>query len=82
LQPRYYKFLTYEGKTGNFFTPASPDANGLVSNAALSAGSFWQSSGGVWQCLGGGSNGGWVLSAITRTAAGVPSSITPPLSIQ
>jgi hypothetical protein len=35
----------------------------------------------VWQCLGGGSNGGWALTAITRATAGIPATITPPLSI-
>lgn len=76
-------FLVYEGKTGNFHVPASVNAStGLATNVAFSAPSLWNSSGGVWQCLAGGSNGGWLLTPISRTDAGVPATITAPLTIR
>jgi hypothetical protein len=78
---RYGKFLIYEGRTGNFFVPSGLDSNGLATNVAFSAGAIWNSSGGVWQCLAGGSNGGWVLTGITRAAGGLPNAITPPLTV-
>lgn len=81
LSYRYVKFLVYEGKTGNFFVPAGGNANGLASNVAFTAPSIWNSSGGVWQCLGGGTNGGWLLTSISRATAGIPATITPPLTI-
>lgn len=78
---RYAKFLVYEGKSGGFFVPAVVDANGLSTNVAFTAPALWNASGGVWQCVAGGSNGGWLLTSIARTTAGIPATITPPLTI-
>lgn len=72
----------HEAKTGNFFVPAIVDANGMATNVAFTAPALWNASSGVWQCVAGGSNGGWLLTSITRAAAGIPTTITPPLSIR
>ncbi len=79
---RYAKFAVYEAKTGSFFVPAIVDANGMATNAAFTAPALWNASSGVWQCVAGGSNGGWSLTSITRAAAGIATTITPPLSIR
>jgi hypothetical protein len=78
---RYAKFLVYEGRTGGFFVPSGADANGLSFSVAFTAASLWNASSGIWQCVAGGSNGGWPLTGIARATAGMPATITPPLTI-
>jgi len=82
LSYRLARYLVYEAMTGNFHVPTNVDANGMAANVAFTAPALWNSSGGVWQCVSGGSNGGWLLTPISRIAAGIPSEVVVPLSIE
>ncbi len=79
---RQSKWLVYEGKTGQFFVPATVDANGLSPTVAIvGAGALWNGGPTGFSCGAGGNNNAWLLTGITRAAGGLPSSIVPPLTI-
>ena len=77
--PRYVKFVVHDPPTGNFYITANADANGISLNVPFTANSIWN----YGSCSSGSqSNGGWLLTPITKAAAGIPTTITPPFTIE
>lgn len=78
---RLWQYLVYEGKTNGFYTYANPDAFGLCAVTSFTGASLWNGGPSGWSCGTGGANYGFLLTRITRTQAGIPNTITPPLTI-
>ena len=77
----YSNDLTYDGATGSFYKIANPDSDGLTSTVFFTAGAIWSTSN---QNCGSasGTRGGWLLTPITKAAAGIPNTIAAPLHIE
>ncbi|WP_375561490.1 hypothetical protein ACE193_02730 [Bernardetia sp. OM2101] len=78
-RPRNVKFLVHDPPTGDFYILDNADANGMAVNVPFTANSIWN----YGSCSSGSmSNGGWLLAPITKAAAGIPATITPPLTVE
>lgn len=77
---RSAKILVYEGMTGNFYVAANPASNGFASTVSISTGSLFNTGGAGCSNVNTNTTG-YLLTPISRATAGIPATITPPLSI-
>jgi len=68
--------LCFSGQTGSLYSLANANADGVASSVAITGTSIENPN-----CMSPGTNGGWALTAQTRSAVGLPATIVRPLSI-
>jgi hypothetical protein len=76
---RLSKLVVYSGSTGQLYTLANPDANGVSTSVAITSATIENN--GICTTSTGGSNG-YALAAVSRTTLGLPTSISYPLTIR
>ncbi len=77
-QQRYSKILAFSGSSGSLYTMSSPNSYGMSTSVAFTSATIENPT-----CMGSsGTAGGWAMTAITKTAAGLPNTIAYPLSFR
>lgn|GEM_PF-886775 len=78
----YAAFLVWDEQRGTFAQTANPDANGFSTSGSFGPAGSIQYSDGSCSTSSNSNRNGWPLNDISFAAAGIPTTITPPLTVQ
>ena len=82
LRQVYSKKVVYDGASSSFYSIANPDADGLTPSVFFTAGAIWATTAQNCDNSNTGTKGGFLLTPITRAAAGIPTTVVGPLTIE